>query len=618
MFVVLFAAAFLILCGVGDAFAQAAPTDPGVEEVARAAEVEGTTDLPVIIGRLINIALGFVGIILLVIIIYAGFLWMTAGGDADQVKKAQQWIKNAVIGLLIIAASFAIVRFILGFFGEGGVGGGITGVGMPPGGGFATAASALGKGVIESHYPMRDARDVPRNTAIIVTFKQPVKISSIIAGYNDNGTPGDRTDDTVTEGLNDTAVKIFRMDAGIEGAFSSDRVRVRFTDDRKTFVFRPVEYLGSATVNVDYTVKLMPGLDGVLLEYGATTTPAFVDEQSDGYEWSFQTGTIIDTTPPKVISAFPRTGGGPYCKNVVVHVQFNEAVDPTASTGFIVNGGGFENIKLSVGEGDLNLLPLVDGEWKISNQYKTVEFVPGGDPCAVNTCGEDVFCLPGSASVNVLIQAATLEGSGPTAQWGAAGFDGVVDVASNSLDGNADGETQGKPNDNYYWRFTTRECIDLTVPSIELTYPSSVETDYQGRENADPFLPVRVRFDSIIQPSSFNSENAYIDDVHEPDIYDDTFWFTTGQDHLTAENVPVESVADVAVKSDCYIMHRMFATSTLYDPYLLSNIRNAYQNCFYEPRYEDENNNECLGTPNCCLNEPSDEFCDTVFGTQTP
>ena len=71
-------------------------------------------DLQTMIGRIINILLGFIGIILLLIILYAGFLWMTAGGDEGQVKKAKAWIANSVVGLIIVVAAFAISSFVLG------------------------------------------------------------------------------------------------------------------------------------------------------------------------------------------------------------------------------------------------------------------------------------------------------------------------------------------------------------------------------------------------------------------------------------------------------------------------------------------------------------------------
>jgi len=84
-----------------------------VTEVKNSAGVEGDATLPETIGSLINIALSFVGILLLVYILYAGFKWMTAGGDTKGVEAAQTMIKNAVIGLLIVIASFAISNYVL-------------------------------------------------------------------------------------------------------------------------------------------------------------------------------------------------------------------------------------------------------------------------------------------------------------------------------------------------------------------------------------------------------------------------------------------------------------------------------------------------------------------------
>jgi hypothetical protein len=83
------------------------------ESVASGAGVDTGQDLPQIIGRIINVVLGFIGILLLVYILYAGFLWMTAGGNEDKVKEAKTMIKNAIIGLVIVIAAFAISNFVL-------------------------------------------------------------------------------------------------------------------------------------------------------------------------------------------------------------------------------------------------------------------------------------------------------------------------------------------------------------------------------------------------------------------------------------------------------------------------------------------------------------------------
>jgi hypothetical protein len=81
--------------------------------VGNAAGVKGSTDLPTIIGNIINILLGFLGILFLVLLLWAGFEWMTAGGDDKKVQDATKRIRNAVIGLVVIVAGFAISNFVL-------------------------------------------------------------------------------------------------------------------------------------------------------------------------------------------------------------------------------------------------------------------------------------------------------------------------------------------------------------------------------------------------------------------------------------------------------------------------------------------------------------------------
>jgi hypothetical protein len=65
------------------------------------------------IANVINIVLGFLGIIAVVIIIYAGFKWMTASGNDEQVGSAKKMIIEAVIGLVIVLMSWAIASFAI-------------------------------------------------------------------------------------------------------------------------------------------------------------------------------------------------------------------------------------------------------------------------------------------------------------------------------------------------------------------------------------------------------------------------------------------------------------------------------------------------------------------------
>jgi hypothetical protein len=73
----------------------------------------GTTDIRDVIINLVNVLLGFLGIIAVIIILWGGFLWLTAGGNEDQVGKARSTIIAGIIGLAIIIASFAIARFVI-------------------------------------------------------------------------------------------------------------------------------------------------------------------------------------------------------------------------------------------------------------------------------------------------------------------------------------------------------------------------------------------------------------------------------------------------------------------------------------------------------------------------
>lgn len=69
--------------------------------------------LPETIGNIIKVIIGLIGLIALVIFIAGGFLWMTAGGDEDQIKKAKSLMKNAVIGIAIVVLAYSATSFII-------------------------------------------------------------------------------------------------------------------------------------------------------------------------------------------------------------------------------------------------------------------------------------------------------------------------------------------------------------------------------------------------------------------------------------------------------------------------------------------------------------------------
>ncbi len=72
-----------------------------------------TTDVRLVVARIIRTVLGLLGIIALVIVLYGGFSYMTAGGDDEKVGSAKKILVNGGIGLLIILSSYAITSFVI-------------------------------------------------------------------------------------------------------------------------------------------------------------------------------------------------------------------------------------------------------------------------------------------------------------------------------------------------------------------------------------------------------------------------------------------------------------------------------------------------------------------------
>jgi hypothetical protein len=67
-----------------------------------------TINLLVVIGNIVKFVLSFLAIVFVILIIYSGFKWMTAGGDSKKVDEAKSVMKNAIIGLIIVMCSYAI------------------------------------------------------------------------------------------------------------------------------------------------------------------------------------------------------------------------------------------------------------------------------------------------------------------------------------------------------------------------------------------------------------------------------------------------------------------------------------------------------------------------------
>ncbi|NOR86423.1 MAG: hypothetical protein GQ527_02320 [Bacteroidales bacterium] len=514
-------------------------------------EIVGVEDVSLtsIIARIINIALGFLGILVVMIIMYAGFLWMTAGGDPDKVSKAKKWLTNGIIGLVIIASSWAIASFVTRSVGDATEtsGGGYSGGSVYGGSWSNLNGGALGK-TIQTHYPDRDAQAVPRNISIFVSFYEAVDINSVqLADGN----------------VNVDVIKIYPSfdDADFEmGSEFSLNAKVDISEDNKTLRFSPTEYLGSATETVDYVVSLGNGIKKL--------NGDSLFENGSYYFWYFTTDTVVDTTPPKILSVSPEDPsagclGGCQARNKIIQIKFNEAVDPLTVSGKTISG--FTNIL--VGEG-LD----VEGTWMSTNNYKMAVFIPDSqcEGIDTNSCGDPVFCLPANSSFNNTIRAANLEIEGES--QARFPYDGVVDLASNSLDGNNNDLAEGRDSDDFTWLFTTNDEMRVVPPRAQSMSPG---IDSEGVA-ADG--PVAVTFTSTLLSSSigksiqlyeasYNSlgkvENDFLWNGPQRISLDDSDSSILVWEHFSDLNVALEG-----------------ETSFIYVPRILSKIKDDYQNCF--------------------------------------
>lgn len=569
--------AIVFVFGLVAVFPALAQTVEGVETVAAETNL-GSADLLTTIGTIIKIILGLLGVLFLVLTIYSGFLWMTAGGNEKQLDRAKKMLINAVVGIVIILFSFGITSFIINALqdatGSGGGGG--------DGNGEITIerlSGSLGSGAIQDHYPLRNQTDVARNANIMVTFRDAIETASFI---------------TAGGIVNIDNVKIYASADGETAALTE--VDVYFSEDLQTVIFNPREYLGTSTVDVGYTVFLDNGIND------AEGNKIFTGLNDEGYEWSFTTGVSLDTEPPTIVSVTP-VASGTYSKNIVVQVLFNEAIDPTSSTGTrsLNEAGiqeGFSNIQVAGTDG------IVLGTYEISNGYKTITFQTS-TLCGTNSCGQDIYCLPGNQLISTTVFAATPGASPP--QVDGFPYDGIVDTAANALDSNDDG-TAG---DDYTWDFTTTDEVYLVGSIIESITPNILESNVALDQE------IAITFNDILMSSTVTSDNMILtnkeissEDVHEQ-------WFRMNSTYLAADNSEVTSNLQIPVKTLVTVPHGVLLQSIdgklyMYGMEVNQGLLNQYQNCYLPAEGPDASGNACGvsdSAPYCCNGKASVSAC---------
>ncbi len=70
------------------------------------------TDLKKAVLNTLNLVLGLLTLVAVIMVIFGGFIWLTAAGNEEKVERAKKVISAAVIGLIIVLLSWAVVIFV--------------------------------------------------------------------------------------------------------------------------------------------------------------------------------------------------------------------------------------------------------------------------------------------------------------------------------------------------------------------------------------------------------------------------------------------------------------------------------------------------------------------------
>jgi hypothetical protein len=86
-------------------------TDVGLPDAGRSNLP--STEPAVIVKGIINTLIALLGLITVIIIIIAGFKYLTSGGNDEKIDEAKKLLWSGVIGLIIVLGAFGLTQFVL-------------------------------------------------------------------------------------------------------------------------------------------------------------------------------------------------------------------------------------------------------------------------------------------------------------------------------------------------------------------------------------------------------------------------------------------------------------------------------------------------------------------------
>lgn len=92
--------------------------DSGINDIAPKIGYDVDSEMPIeyYIGNILGLVFSFLGLVFLILVIYAGINWMTAQGNTSQIDKAKNTLVKAIVGLVICLSAYAITYFITNIF----------------------------------------------------------------------------------------------------------------------------------------------------------------------------------------------------------------------------------------------------------------------------------------------------------------------------------------------------------------------------------------------------------------------------------------------------------------------------------------------------------------------
>jgi hypothetical protein len=661
---VLVLAVFLLAPLIVNAQNTLGSADENLTAVAKEAGLE-KEDPRIVVARLIKRFLEVIGAIALIIVLYGGYTYMTAAGDPEKVNKAQAILKNGVIGLIIIFASYSITVFVFNMLqGKETAPPGLTvGGGQLTGSPYGLTKGAFGT-VIQSQFPLPEQTGVPRNTMILVTFKMPFDLASLIDVKNNSACPKDEKSQSIKNcgAINQAAFRVYKCADMIKEQYPNDKDANCFnreikdiggadklvsgygivTEDSRTIIFNPYgdskeQHLGNEFEDVPYIVYLTKEIK---LKDNPTKT-IFTSTFPD-HKWRFTTSTILDLTPPKISSVVPANvpypvkcpgagcsdvdSEGKIYLNQMVYIHFNEPVIPPlvqtqdCSTADSDNEAQLVN---STKVKDSCLTMHVPGKWKVGiNGYKTIQFI-SSTPCEgveKNSCGKPVYCLPAKSTLVGKALAAQIIGG--VAILGT----GLMDMGANSLDGDADGNAEGPGDinaspdnqaamlDNYFWDFPTGTALDLTPPWLVSLEPNNNAMSIKDVNIIlKAFMSEKVdayTVDTEVQLKGYNSDGKPFDSWFDPNL---------GKESVTEKVDNKDVTTEKAAEDEIWLSHGPFdeyvegAASPLYTPVISSEVQDTRQNCFSPTKDKGDGavlNSECgnIAIGDSCCPQESENY----------